>query len=520
MAKIGILLVKGGILRVLETVVQMGIAFFMMPFMIKELGESSYGVWAVAVSVVGAFHLLDLGFTSAVTRYVSRYIGVKDNQATNEVISTGLVIFSLLSLVVLVLTAAVALLAKYFLNVSGDTYVIGAVIFLSGLALCIEFPFKAFAGIAYAYLRYDLVVYSRIFFAAVGGVAYYIALLNGYKLIALAVITVLLSIASNITYYLIARYAHKAMRVSRKFVNRETAKALLSFSIWSFTANIAAVLRGGIDNIIIASLMPIAAVTHYTVGYRLAEYATQAQLQATNTLTPLFAKYDARGGVDELSERIVLMTKINTMLACFCCVMLLLLGDIFIQRWVGKGYADSFNIMRALAIAFAVSLTYNPLSSAMYATAKLKSQAILELAESLVNFGLSISLGIYLGIFGVALGTAIPLVLFAFIVRPLVACTALGIPFRHHYRAVVPQFAFAAIVFVLGELLVKSSIPGSYVAIITTPVLVLPFFVWISLNVFFEAKELQILMRQLPESLQRFTGLLLLPHLRRSTALS
>lgn len=508
MPKVGVLLLRGGMLRVLETVVQMAIAFFMMPFMIKALGEGSYGIWAVAASIVGAFHLLDLGFTSAVTRYVSRYIGVQDHHATNKVISTGLLIFSGLSLVVLLLTAVAAVLAKYFVSVSGDIYVIGAVIFLSGLALSIEFPFKAFAGIAYAHLRYDLVVYSRIFYAVVGGGCYYLLLSNGYKLIALAVVTVVMSVASNFTYYLIARYAHPAMRISLSLVSKETAKSLFNFSIWSFVANIAAVLRGGIDNIIIASLMPVAAVTHYTVGYRLTEYATQAQLQATNTLTPLFSKYDAQGGGrKELCDRIVLMTKINTMLACFCCVMLLLLGGVFIRCWVGEGYGDANKAMRVLAVAFALSLTYNPLSNAMYATAKLKSQALLELMESLVNFGLSIALGIYLGIFGVALGTAIPLALFSLFIRPYVACIALGIPLSRYYRAVLPQFVFATMVSVGCELFIRPIIPMSYFAIATISLSAFPIFIWISLNAFFDADELQVLMRQLPNSLRRRVGM-------------
>src|SRR6266404_935706 len=47
------------------------VAFFLTPFVIHRLGQLSYGIWTLVVSMVSYFGLFDLGLRSAVTRFVA-----------------------------------------------------------------------------------------------------------------------------------------------------------------------------------------------------------------------------------------------------------------------------------------------------------------------------------------------------------------------------------------------------------------------------------------------------------------
>jgi O-antigen/teichoic acid export membrane protein len=196
------------------------------------------------------------------------------------------------------------------------------------------------------------------------------------------------------------------------------------------------------------------------------------------------------------------MTKINTLLACFSCWMLILLGDVFIRRWIGEGYSDAYLVLCLLAVGFGATLTFNPLSNAMYAIAKLKRPALLELVEAGVKFALSIALVREYGMYGVAFGTVIPLTFFALIARPWIACRELEMPLRRHYTAVLPLIALIAVLITATQFGVRPWLPVSYGTVLIVPLVALVPFLWLCANFFFDAGEKQLLIAQVPQPLR------------------
>ncbi|MCK4462950.1 MAG: hypothetical protein KAU58_01430, partial [Candidatus Omnitrophica bacterium] len=97
-------LAKGSILRMTNFFIQIGIAFFMMPFIIHSLGDKMYGLWIVIGSFFAFYSLFELGLDSGIQRYLSREIGKKDYKEANVVFNTSLFIFSLIGLFLLSLT--------------------------------------------------------------------------------------------------------------------------------------------------------------------------------------------------------------------------------------------------------------------------------------------------------------------------------------------------------------------------------------------------------------------------------
>jgi O-antigen/teichoic acid export membrane protein len=311
-----------------------------------------------------------------------------------------------------------------------------------------------------------------------------------------------------------ARYLHPTLRVGLKYVTLQTARTLFNYSVWAFVTNIAAMLRQGIDSLVIAGSMSASAVTHYTVGYRLVDYATHMQLQATNILGPLFTRYHTSGNIVELHNKVVLMTKINTLLAGYCAWMLVLLGGHFIHRWMGPEYSDAYVVLCVLALGFAAHLTFNPLSNAMFAIGKPRYIAVLDIIESLANVALSLVLVRYYGILGVAIGTTVPLVLFAFSARPITACKQIEMAPGRYYRAVVPMALLSLCLTTVSKLWISPSLPDQYLPLLAISVITFPFYLLLVLNLFFNKWEVGVLAAQVPVKLRRFV----MPLLRHSDA--
>jgi O-antigen/teichoic acid export membrane protein len=114
-ASTGALLVRGSALSVATLIAGVAVSFFLMPFLIHALGDRWYGLWALVGSITSYYTLLDLGLTSAVTRFLTQAIAREDKTNANAIVVTGLVIFGGIGVIALLASSAVALAAGWFL---------------------------------------------------------------------------------------------------------------------------------------------------------------------------------------------------------------------------------------------------------------------------------------------------------------------------------------------------------------------------------------------------------------------
>jgi Na+-driven multidrug efflux pump len=86
----------------------MAVGFFLSPFILHRLGNIAFGVWTLAVSVVGYMSLLDLGMQNSVLRFVSQGHIKKDHQSASEAISAALWVRVQISGLIILLSAGLA----------------------------------------------------------------------------------------------------------------------------------------------------------------------------------------------------------------------------------------------------------------------------------------------------------------------------------------------------------------------------------------------------------------------------
>ena len=49
------------------------VGFIYTPFMLRMLGQSEYGIYSLAASIIAYLSMLDLGFGNAVIRYTAKF---------------------------------------------------------------------------------------------------------------------------------------------------------------------------------------------------------------------------------------------------------------------------------------------------------------------------------------------------------------------------------------------------------------------------------------------------------------
>jgi O-antigen/teichoic acid export membrane protein len=492
-------LFKSSLARTSFTVVSIVISFFMFPFLVHMLGDKWYGLWTIATSITGYYYLVDFGLATAVTRYVTQYISKGEDDNANQIINTSLVIYSALGFVIILFSFGICLLAHYFTADYGELKLLRLVILITGLNLALEFPFKAFAGIIGSYVRYDLLTYCHfaVMLVSTGLTVFFIS--SGYGVMALAVIGLVGTQVSNMLFYLISRHLFSGMQIGYRHVRKERVRKLFSYSIWSFIIQISDQIRFRISSIVIGIALSAQFVTHYFIGARLAELFVSLVFRATNILMPVFTRYHAEGNYSEIRTKLLFFTKINAIAAVFGGGLIIMLGKPFITRWMGENYLDAYPVLVMLIIGIIFEIIINPSNNVLYAIAQHRSLALVSIVESLTNLGLSLLLIRHYGIAGVAVGTAVPLIVSRLFVLPAIVCRCIALPIKKYYwnlgGTVLFTLCYLALFYVAAN---KALIKADYMSLFLSAVCAVPFYSISILFISFNSDERLLLKSLLP----------------------
>ena len=156
---------KGSVLRSVTLVANIAVGFFMMPFLIHSLGEHQYGMWVLVGAVIGFYGLLDVGFGSAIVRFIVRALhgGGEKNDDVNIALSSSVFLLSGIGLVSLIITFVIIVLIPHFIDSNVSVSLFQLLIGILGVKVSILFPLKSFGGVLEAKCRFDILSYIQLF---------------------------------------------------------------------------------------------------------------------------------------------------------------------------------------------------------------------------------------------------------------------------------------------------------------------------------------------------------------------
>jgi O-antigen/teichoic acid export membrane protein len=430
---------KSSMFRTLETVVSILTGLFMLPFLVSQLGESVYGIWILVASITASFHILDLGFASAVTRFICNALAKHDQKLGKE---TAWVVYLGLAAVICLLTGVAALLVPVIANPDSPHELIQLLLIITGLNLAIEFPVKAFAGIASYHMRYDLTSISRICFKLLSTAAAITAVLHGYGVVAVALAGLVGGVCSNLTFRIIAYYLEPDLKVSPKSASLAHAKELISFSGWTLIIDVSRMLQERADIWVIGALLSTQLLTVYYVGLRLASYIFSLIEQAVGMTMPLFVRDFADGNTRNMREHLFLFTRLNFLLATLAISGFAVTGKDAIRLWMGPDFEvqQAYNVGLLLLIAKMILFISLPINTVFIASYKPRIMSWLGITETII---LGTLLILFLGVMDHGITGASIAVLISYIfarptLLPVLIAKQLDFKVYYYYTAIFP----------------------------------------------------------------------------------
>jgi len=417
------------------------IGFFLMPFVIHVLGDSQYGFWIFINSIAGYAGLMYLGFGATVSRYVAKYQASEDWQNLNETVSLVTCVYSLMAGVALVITGVLVAVAPWLNDWHGHSlFEIRLVILLLGLNVAAGLVGSVFGGILIGSRRFDLerLVY---FLSDVARLIFLVTLLRQeWGLVIIAAIYLGMTIAENLAYAFFSWKVIPQLSIHLKHLNWPAFRQCFSFSSFAFLNALAAQIIYATDTIIIGTFLGAAAIVPYYIALRLCQFIKQPVEQISEICMPTAGAMQAQskeGSMRELSVRAMGVAFLLTTGAFIGC---LYFSPLLLDLWMGTGYAETYGLLLILFAAQIVALPVGVLRAFLFGTGHVRVPALIHLAEAAANLVLSIALCFWLKNVGVALGTAIPILVFELCFLLPYSLKILNIPFRQVWlQGILPQ---------------------------------------------------------------------------------
>src|SRR6266436_1378455 len=427
-------LLSGSVLRMGNLVAAVVISFFLIPFIIHHLGDRLYGFWSLASVFIGYYGLLDFGLSVAVSQYVCVAIGRGDTSECRAVFNTALRIQSLMGGVALIATALLAVATPLFARNPQDASLFWKVILIMGVNAAFAFPVKVYAGVLEAELRFD--IQSRLdLFSLVFRTGLLVwAILAGGGLLSLAWASLLASVPVMILQVWLAKREAQWAHVDRSSIDWKRAKALFSYSIYTFISMLGDTLRFSLDSVVVTAFVGLAAVTHYKIAGVFSRYFIGAVSAVVGTIQPVLSRLHGASDKSGLQKAFFFATKISTWISVPICFSLIAWGKPFIIRWMGAGYKDAYLPLVALTLAVFMDVCQAPSVILLNSTFRHRFYTYVNIIEGVINLVFSLVLARPLGILGVALGTLIGAFAVRFTLQPWWTCKASGIPFSNYMR--------------------------------------------------------------------------------------
>jgi O-antigen/teichoic acid export membrane protein len=435
-------------------IISIVIAFVMSPVLVHKLGDVSYGIWALVISVTGYFSLLDLGMNRAIVRFVSMYEANDEKEELNFFFNTTLILYSLLGLISVFLTLVVASFLGFFVDFGGQEFIARIVVIVVGIDFAFTFPFGVMYAVLIAKQEHTVANRINIVNTVLRNLVLYAALIYYPTLVCVTIVYIFFNMTKNFRIYRQVRKSCPYITYSRQYFDRGRIAHIFTYSIHSFVVSVSSRVINFTDEIVVATFLKVSDVTFYSIATNLVTYFEKLVWAGASVFVPYISQLDARGEHEQVTRSFYCGSKYTLLFSLYIFACIYLLGGDFVGIWMGKKYGEVVKpLLLVLSVAKVISLSQSMSVARFFGTSRHQLLSKLNMAEAVCNLVLSIILVRLYGMLGVSFGTLIPSVICNGLILPVVTFREFGISgFTFLLKSIVgPLLVFAITVFAMQQ---------------------------------------------------------------------
>lgn len=384
----------------------LGIIF--TPYLLNNLGAEKFGVWVLFNSIISSINLLDIGFGSGLSIFVSEANSKKNYREINEIIYSGLLVYSVFIfflIILFILRWEIIKLLKIPEYLIHESVIVMSLLLLVAGINNIMLVFRSFL------IGIQNIVYPHLM-GVIGQVLFYtgcIFVLNQkLGLIGISIWYTLINFLLNIVFIVSILKIYKFLTPWKFFPQLRIFKKLFSFGIKFQIVRITQVLNSQLNKILSGTFIDMTTVSMYDVALRIANLIKIIPYTLLYSLIPRIAEFDLDKDKERIFDTYKNMSRYIFMIVIPIIVFIILYSDKIIFIWLGRtDFLKSAIIIKIIAIGYIFEILAYPAINTAFAC----KHPEFEVKKSLVNIFLNIllctSLILSIGYVGAAIGTSI-----------------------------------------------------------------------------------------------------------------
>lgn len=390
-------------------VIMLGTWFLLTPFILHQLGPDGYGLWVVVGSATAYGTLLNCGISGAVIKYVAEHRAKGESQQAASLVATALCLYSVLGLIAIAVSQAIAPLFPLVFNVLPEQQSTAiSLVRLMGLGVGISIPCATTTAVLWGLQRFDTSNFLNVAGTILTAVGIVAVLLLGGGVLGMVAVSILATLLMQVpTVWVINRLAPD-LRFGWRGANRALVRTVMSFSWPLFVMDAGDRLQNKTDEIVISAFLPISAVAPYAIARKLSEVAQILTDQFMRVLLPLASRLNAENDQARIRSIYLIGTRLTLVIFLPVGCALIVLAPPILTLWVGAEYADYAYLVTILTVASLIDTSQWPAGSILQGVARHRPLALISIGAGIANVALSMALVQSFGLTGVAVGTLVP----------------------------------------------------------------------------------------------------------------
>lgn len=407
---------------------------FLTPFILHRLGNEGYGLWVLVVTLTDYYLFLRVGIRSAIVRYVSHALAVKDRESVNKVLATSFYFYIAMLGLVFVLTFVVSPFVSRMFSVHDENARAFAALFLLvGIANGLDFPLNVFEGALEAAGRFDQIYGIRVVGLILRVLLVILVLEKGGGLFAVGAATVLSALVLRFAAVPLAYREVETFCIHPQGIDLKTFKEMLRFGLTSFSVGMGERLNTSLYPIVIGKLLSATGVALYSLPTKMLTIPLNGIGSMTEFVNPLSSRLQAVKDQKGLWRVIVLSGQAAYLLFAPLAVIMVLFGKQLLTLWVGPSYVSTYMLLVLLTFALGLDATQYSMQSMLFGIGQHRGLVWVRLGQGLGAALVGAALLHPWGLLGYAIAaTAFSLVV-NLILLPRTVCSVLEMPLRRYY---------------------------------------------------------------------------------------
>lgn len=420
------------------------VLIFITKFLLDRLGIEQFGLLRYVLTVEASLLFLDLGLGATLNRFVSRALATHDGTQVNAVVTLSAGLFFVLGLLAgLILAVLRSYLPVLLEGATPELYATGRDLMICiGAMLTLRFWGYAPRGLLFGHQRHDLVnLIQCVSILLRAGLLVSLVMTyqdRGLQMVGVAFMAGALIETSCL--WIVAKRVYPAMRIKIDVITSSMMKQFFGFSAYVLLMAITTILIVNAPTLIAGKLYGPQAVAFISLPLLVLNQIQNIAGGFAFTLIPVAGKLGELADRSALRELVVRGTKYCALIAFPIGAIATIFGEPLFE-WFEEGFGWTWTLLAILVFPIMMRTTQRVTYSVLVGAGSLKWLAIGQIGVVVAIFGLSLGLAVKLdmGLHGIALGTAFPILIFAFFFQPMYACRQMGLRWFHYLAAAYPS---------------------------------------------------------------------------------